>query len=397
MKIVIVGNGIAGNEVAIQFRKMNNDSDITIISAESYPEYDPCSLPYFLGGEVSRENIFRKSLADYQQNNIQLVLENQVVSIDPQQKIVITDKENEFNYDKLVLAHGGSLFIPPIDGIDKKGIFSCKQLAQTEKLADHNGSSAVVVGSGAIGIEAAEALKRKGYTVTIVELLDWILPALFDKQTADQLTESLEHYGIQVLTNERVLSIEGQSNVTAVVTDKHKINCDTVVIATGVVPGTALAETAGIETERGIKTNQRMETSIRDIYACGDCIETVDACTGEDAMFQLKHNALDQARVVARNLSGENAVYAGAYAFARAHFSTPTPSPSGKRQWRPSASWVNSKFSNVKTGKITCGLSLKRAWWSVVRPSANMQMIFICSWVPCGARTTLTFSGRTGL
>ena len=103
-------------------------------------------------------------------------------------------------------------------------------------------------------------------------------------------------------------------------TDKRRIPCDTVVIATGVVPGKALAQTAGIEVERGICVDEHLQTSVAGIYACGDCIETVDACTGEDAMFQLKHNALEQARVVARNLLGEPTAYPGAYAFARAHF-----------------------------------------------------------------------------
>ncbi len=91
-------------------------------------------------------------------------------------------------------------------------------------------------------------------------------------------------------------------------------------IATGVVPGKALAQTAGITVARGIRVNDHMETSLPGIYACGDCVETVDACTGEDAMFQLKHNALEQARVVARNLMGELTAYPGAWAFARAYF-----------------------------------------------------------------------------
>jgi NADH oxidase (H2O2-forming) len=178
----------------------------------------------------------------------------------------------------------------------------------------------VVIGSGAIGVEAAEALKKKGCEVTIVELLGWILPTLFDEPTARRLEADMRGYGIQVLTGEKVLRIEGQTRVGAVVTDKRRIPCDTVVIATGVVPGKALAQTAGIEVGRGIKVNTLMETSVRDIYACGDCVETIDACTGEDAMFQLKHNATEQARIVARNILGQQAAYTGAYAFARAHF-----------------------------------------------------------------------------
>lgn len=320
MKIVIIGNGIAGNQVAFTLRQHDSKAQIRILSAESVPEYDPCALPYFLGNEVEKKNIFRKKLDDYKKHDIELVFNNKAVSINPEIKTVMTDKGLVIEYDKLVLAHGGDLFLPQIKGIHSPGVFSCKQLLETEKLHSHNGSRAVVIGSGAIGIEAAEALKRKGYEVHIIELFDWILPALFDEPTAKRLEAALEGYGIHVCTGEKVLNITGDKKVTGVVTDRREIPCDTVVVATGVIPGVALAKTAGIETGRGIRVNPRMETSVPDIYACGDCVETIDACTGEPVMFQLKHNAIEQGNVVAKNLSGLDTVYMGAHAFARAHF-----------------------------------------------------------------------------
>ena len=101
---------------------------------------------------------------------------------------------------------------------------------------------------------------------------------------------------------------------------KRQIPCDTVVIATGVVPGRPLAETAGVACDRGVLVNDQMLTNVDDIYACGDCVQTYDACTGEGCMYQLKHNAIEQARIVARNILGEKAQYRGAYPFARAHY-----------------------------------------------------------------------------
>jgi len=245
---------------------------------------------------------------------------SKVVSIAPEAKCVTTDKGLEIGYDKLVLAHGGDLFIPPIEGIRNAGVFSCKQMVETEKLESHNGCRAVVIGSGAIGIEAAEALKKKGYEVHIIELLGWILPVLFDEPTARRLEAAMERHGIHVHTGEKVLRIKGDTKVTGVVTDKREIECDTVVVATGVVPGTALAKTALIETGRGIQVNRKMETTVSDIYACGDCVETFDSCTDEVVMFQLKHNAIEQAQIVAKNILGDNIKYLGAYAFARVHF-----------------------------------------------------------------------------
>ena len=320
MKVVIVGNGIAGNQAAFSLREKDPNMEIWILSAEAVPEYDPCSLPYFLGGDCQKKDLFRKQPEDYERHRINLAYNSKAVSIDSKAKKVFTESGSEYGYDKLVLSHGGNLFIPPIEGIGNQGVYSCKQLAETEKLHAHKGRSAVVIGSGAIGIEAAEGLKKRGYEVYIIELLDWILPALFDEPTAKRLESAMEGYGIRVYTGEKVLQIKGEGKVTGVVTDKREIDCDTVVVATGVVPGTPLAQTAGIETGRGIQVDRTMRTNIPDIYACGDCVETIDACTGEVAMFQLKHNAIEQAQIVARHIAGENVRYLGAYAFARAHF-----------------------------------------------------------------------------
>jgi len=320
MNVLIIGNGIAGNEVAFFLRRARRDCRVTILSAERFPEYDPCSLPYFIGRDVPRDSVFRKRWQDYHAHQIQLVLDHPATAIDPEAREVTTADGMKFGYDRLVLAHGGSLFIPPIDGIDKEGVHSCKQLAAADRLDQSSGSAAVVIGSGAIGIEAAEALKKRGYAVTVIELLDWIMPALFDPETAQRLKLRLEGCGIRVRTSEKVLRLEGAQRVCAVVTDKRRIPCDTVVIATGVVPGKALAQTAGIDVQRGIRVDAHLQTNAAGIFACGDCVETVDACTGEDAMFQLKHNAIEQARVVAHNLIAEPATYAGAWAFARAHF-----------------------------------------------------------------------------
>ncbi len=323
MKVVIVGNGIAGNEVASYLREHGpqaDDVDITILSAERFPEYDPCSLPYFVGGEVDRDAVFRKDQDYYRNSRINLVLDNKAVSIDPEAREVRTEKGDVFGYDSLVLAHGGSLFIPPIPGIDLDGVFSCKVLAEADRLAGHQGTRAVVIGSGAIGIEAAEALKLKGYQVAIIELLDWIMPTLFCEGASRFLADEMRGYGIEVYTSEKVLEIQGRGSVESVKTDRREIPCDTVVVATGVVPGRPLAETAGIACERGILVNDRMLTSAADIYACGDCVQTFDAVSGEGCMYQLKHNAIEQARVAARNILGEEARYRGAYPFARAHY-----------------------------------------------------------------------------
>jgi NADH dehydrogenase FAD-containing subunit len=162
----------------------------------------------------------------------------------------------------------------------------------------------------------------------------------------------------------------------AVVTDEERcIGCDTVVIATGVVPGKALAQSAGIKVGRGIRVNAHMETNLPGIYACGDYVETVDACTGEDAMFQLKHNALEQARVVARNLLGERTAYPGGVGLSPGRISsTPTPPPSARPAAPRSANWDGSRSSSATRAPTTCGSSSRTDWWPAGRPSENLPI-----------------------
>lgn len=320
MKVIIIGNGTAGNSTAQILKQSRKDIHVTMISAEEFPEYDPCSLPYYIGGQVPREMVFKKMLSDYQKMGIDLVVGKQAVAIDPRKKRVITNRSHEFRYDRLVLANGGSLHIPPISGIGKKGVFFCKQLADADRLAVHSGKTAVIIGSGAIGIEVAEALVYKGFSVEMIEVQEWILPGMFCKETSSRLEKDLERHGIKIRKAEIVQRIEGNEHVRAVVTNRRRINCDTVVIAAGVVPGNELARTAGIEINRGILVNSRMETSAPDIYACGDVVETFDFCSGDRCLIPLKHNAMDQARIAAINILGKTAVYHGAYSFARTHF-----------------------------------------------------------------------------
>jgi len=319
MKILIAGGGIAGHEVAASLAAKNG-LEITILSAEKHFEYDPCSLPYYIGGVIHSKSVFRKDSSFYQAGNVRIYLDCPVAAIDSVRRAAISLGGETFSYDKLILAHGGNLFIPSIPGIHQEGVFDCKSLDQADMLARHRGTRALVIGSGAIGIEVAEALKRRSYEVTVVEVLPWVLPALFDEPAGRRLERALKDCGIQVFTGERVLAVNGGGKVTGVTTDKREIPCDTVVLATGVVPGRALAETAGIKVNRGILVDDRMATSVANIYACGDCVETPDACTGDLGLYQLKHNALDQAGVVAGNILGRDLRYAGAYVFARAHF-----------------------------------------------------------------------------
>lgn len=322
MHIVIIGNGIAGNAVASSIRKHDRLCKVTIISEETCQSYDPGSLPYYVSNDVPRQAVFLRDGEDYAANNINLLLGHKVANIDTGNKKLSLENHDEIDYDKLVIATGGKLFIPRIEGIDKVGVLGCKTLPEADQLASHNGKNAVVIGSGLIGIEASEALSKKGYEVYLVELLAWIMPKVFDEKPARLMAEGLIAKGIHVLTNEKVLSIIGDTHVRGVITDQRELVCDTVVLATGVLPANELAVRAGITIgmTRGIKVNDHMMTTVPDVYACGDCVESKDAFSGESTLSLLRHNAIEQASVIAQSCMGIQRNYRGSWNFTRAHY-----------------------------------------------------------------------------
>jgi len=322
MHVVIIGNGIGGNACATKIRQYDKEANITMVSAETCPSYDPCSLPYFVGEAVPRDEVFLKPAETYEEEGVTLLLGHKVTKIDTEAKKVYFYEKNGLCYDKLVIAVGGSMIILPFKGVNLKGVHYCKTLNDADNLAKHQGTAAVVIGTGLIGIEAGEALKKKGYEVTLIEVADWIMPKSYDKESADQLADALRSNGINVLCGEKVMQINGETAVQSVTTDKREIKCDTVVMATGVRPSTEFVAEAGIELapNKGVIVDDHMRTSAPDVYACGDCAQTKDAFTGEDALNMLRNNAIEQAEVIAKNLVGIDTSYRGAWNFTRAHF-----------------------------------------------------------------------------
>lgn len=321
MHTVIIGNGIGGNAAAFGLRKYDPNAKITIVTRENCPEYEPGALPYYISGVKARQDIFLTKMDDYSKNNIDLVFD-EAMGVEPRLKKLYLNSGNELNYDNLVIAAGGDLVKIPFKGIEKEGIFGCKVLADGDALYNRKGKTAIVIGSGLIGIEASEALKKRGYEVYLLEVFGWIMPRNFDEYVAKKLEKGLTDNGVHVLTNEKLVSINGGDKVESITTDKRSIICDTIVLATGVAPNTELARQAGAEigVTRGIKVNEHCMTSVQDIYACGDCAETTDAITGGRTLIQLRHNALEQGEVIAKNCAGIPAVYKGAWAITRAHY-----------------------------------------------------------------------------
>ena len=310
MKVVVIGNGIGGFSAASTIRHLDDRCDVTIISSEKTPLYSACALPDYISGEISREHVFVKSAQDYERAGIRPLFGFEVKEIDPVARKVRMDDGASLPFDKLVLATGSEAIIL---GDRKRGVFKLRTLKDADDILSHGGKMAVVVGAGPIGIEIGIALQSRGYGVTIVEMMDNVLPLGLDEKGAGKVKSILEEHGIGVFNGERSEKILGKDQVEGIVTNKREMECDTLVWAVGMRPRVDLARQIGMKIgdKGGIRVDPHMETSIPGIYACGDCVESNDVLTGEPYPSLFWHNANRQGSVVARNCAGLAVEYPG--------------------------------------------------------------------------------------
>ncbi|HDD69942.1 MAG TPA: NADH oxidase [Candidatus Bathyarchaeota archaeon] len=319
-RIVIIGAHAAGVDAASAARKTDRTAEITLITKQRQAGYSPCGIPFVLGRHIpSFDKLIVFPQSYFQMMKLNLMLETTATNIDTKAKTVeIQDKtgtQKTLEYDSLILTTGSYPFVPPIKGREKQGVYVLKTIEDGKKIdqAIENSKSAVVVGAGLIGLETAVAFVERGLKTTVVELLPQVLPAMLDADMAKIVQNMLEEKGMRIITGHAVDEILGEEKVTGVSVAGEQIPCDMVVVATGVRANTELAKNAGItigET-RGIKTNMRMETSVKDVYAAGDCAESVHLVTGRPTLSQLGTTAVRQAKVAGTNAAGGYAIFPG--------------------------------------------------------------------------------------
>ncbi|RKL64334.1 dehydrogenase [Thermoanaerobacteraceae bacterium SP2] len=313
-KLVVIGGVASGTKTAAKAIRENPDLDVTVLTEEDYISYAGCGLPYYIGNVIKeKKHLTIMNPEKFKDKDITVLLHTRAEKIIPGQKKVIakdlvTGEEKEFPYDKLVLATGAKPIVPPIPGIELKNVYTLRSVTDAFKIRDavekEGIKKAVVVGGGFIGLEVAENLSLQGVKVTLVELLDQILPN-FDKEIALLAEKHLKEKGIDIFTCEKAVSIEGEDGrVKALLTDKRKIDADIVLLSIGVKPNTQLVADAGIELgfKGAIKVNENMETNIHDIYAVGDCAENINLVTGKPAWFPMGSTANKMGRVAALNI-----------------------------------------------------------------------------------------------
>jgi len=320
-RIVIIGAHAAGVDAASAARKTDRTAEITLITDEKYAGYSRCGLPFVIGGHIpSFNNLIVFQLSYFQMMKLNLKTETKVTKIDTGKKTVLTVDKNgnteEIPYDSLIIAAGASAFTPPIKGREKQGILPLRTIEDGQRIDQairEGAKKAVVMGAGLIGLETAVALQERGLQVTVVEMLPQVLPAMLDADMAKIVQEMLEQKGIKILTNKPVEEFLGVDKVTGIVAGGEQINADLFVSAFGVRANTQLAVDAGIalgET-RLIKTNARMETNIKDVYAVGDCAESINIITQRPTVQQLGTVAVRQGKVAGINAAGGYATFPG--------------------------------------------------------------------------------------
>jgi NADH oxidase (H2O2-forming) len=311
--IAIIGGGIAGNEAAVSARKQDPGAEITLLTEEPHPLYTACALADYVCGDLPRERLFLARLEDYERNRIDTLFSTPVSSWDPAEQALQFNGDTRLTYDRLILATGSRPFIPPIPGTHLNGVHTLKTLQDADRLKQQNGRQAVVVGSGPVGIESAIALKENGFRVTIIEQLDGILRLLFDRELSHSLGRRMLDQDVDLCLGETAIEIYGDRKVEGIKTDQREIPADTVVFAIGMRPEVTLAKAGGVALgdRGGITVDERMETSLPGVYACGDCVEYYCGTLKQTGLHMLWNNARLQGRIAGANAAGASRRYAG--------------------------------------------------------------------------------------
>ena len=303
--VLVIGGGPAGIVTATTAKKFYPDKSVAIIKREE-TGLIPCGIPYIFNilGSVEADIM---SIKPVEKLGIDFIID-EVVEVDVKSKIVRTKNGKEIKYEKLVFATGSTPVVPKIEGVDKEGVFPVsKNLETLKKLSNavNEAERVVIVGGGFIGVEVGEQIAKSGKKVTIVEMMDQLLPAAFDKEFAKIAEDELKKLNVELYLNSTVKRISGNSKVSAVeLVDGRKIDADVVILSVGYRPNIELAEKAGLRISIGnrIWTDEYGRTSEKDVFAVGDCSEEKDFFTRETSRVMLASTATFEARIVGANL-----------------------------------------------------------------------------------------------
>jgi len=307
---------------ASKLRREDRNAEVVVFEQGWDVSYGACGLPFYISGENDHVDLLRiRSVAEFKRRGIDVRTRHQVQDINSTEKTIRvkeleTGREYTDRYDRLVIATGASPFKPHLKGSDLENVFTLKTIRDAEEirrvLMREESRDVVVIGAGFIGLEMADACVRLGKKVRVVELRDQIMPA-YEYEIATELAKAMQEHGVAIHTGEEILGLQGAKYVTSVSTDKGVYPADFVLFAVGVRPNTDFV--AGDEFEKmdngALVVNSRMETSVADIYAGGDCSTVYHRILGKQVYLPLGTNANKQGRIIGENLAGKKREFPG--------------------------------------------------------------------------------------
>ena len=324
MKIVIVGGVAGGATVAARIRRLDEKAEIVVFERSGYISYANCGLPYYIGDVITDAEVLTLQTPEsfYLRFRVDMKVHHEVTAIHPDKKTVSvknlkTGEEFEESYDKLILSPGAKPTQPRFPGADLEKVFTLRTVEDTLRIKKHinenHPKSVVLAGGGFIGLELAENLRELGMEVTIVEYAKQLMNP-FDSDMASFIHNEMREHGVKLVLGRAVEGFEEKAGcIKVLLKDDAPLYADMVVLAIGVTPDTALAKEAGLElgVKDAIVVNDRMETSVPDIYAAGDAVQVKNIVTGEDALISLAGPANKQGRIIADNICGLDSRYKG--------------------------------------------------------------------------------------
>mgnify|MGYP000524115107 CR=1 FL=1 len=316
MKLIVIGGVASGTSAAARATRVNPDVEVTLYEKGDDISYAGCGLPYYISGVIEeRSSVIINSPENFSDKyGINLKTSHEVTKIDPEKKEIyykdlVSGEEGTDSYDSLVIATGATPIMPPIPGIELENILPLRTVNHADRHKRLTTNSEInkvtIVGAGLIGMEMSEAYTELGMDVTVVEKQKHILP-LINSELSEKVENHCREKGVEFYLDQGVTEFKGAGKVEKVILDSGKeIETDMVLMAIGVRPVTGLAAETGIElgVKDSIKVNGRMETNLEAIWACGDCVQSVNLVSGHPAWVPLGSTANKQGRV-----AGENAV-----------------------------------------------------------------------------------------
>jgi nitrite reductase (NADH) large subunit len=305
---LIIGNGVAGTTAAETIRKHDRQGSITMVTDERLPFYSRIKLIDYLAGEADEKKLLLKEEDWHREQDIELLLNCRVTGADLGKKTVTTSSGRTLEFGKLLLATGSHSFLPPIDGVEKKGVFTLRNIADADAILNfaETRREVIMVGGGLLGLEAGNSLRKRGKQVVVVEFFPRLLPRQLDQEGAARLQKIMEDMGFVFHLGETPREVRGEGAVQGIgLEGGREIEGELVVVSTGVRPNLTLAEQLGLRCDKGVVVDDRLQTSDPAVFAAGDLIEH------RGMVYGIWPAASQQGKIAGANLAGGEEIYEG--------------------------------------------------------------------------------------